>query len=153
MFKCSYCSEFSEGAKWGICSQPGLCTFCSKCKLFFKQPKASAKERSKSCKPDKCFNKRCKIVHSLSYSVSVPPASVGTSAVLTTTSSNNVAPSYHKQGSNLSKGQILHLGPLRRNSRQVHKVSPLERPALSSLVVTPVPFALHETCFSRECRF
>ena len=48
-------------------------------------------------------------------------------------------PSYDKQGSNLTKGQILHFGPLRRKSRQVH--SPLQRPASSSLVLTPVPFA------------
>ena len=29
------------------CYQPGLCTFCSKCKFCFRQSKASAKERSK----------------------------------------------------------------------------------------------------------
>ena len=61
-----------------------------------------------------------------------------------------MAPSYHKQGSSLSKGQFLHLGPLRHKSRQVHKVSPLERPASSSLVVTPVPFAPTGAMFFKE---
>ena len=57
-------------------------------------------------------------------------------------------PSYHKQGSNLSKDHFLHLGPLRRKSRQVDKVSPLGRPASSNLVVTPVPFTLTgDICF------
>ena len=59
-------------------------------------------------------------------------------------------PSYHKQGSNRSKGHILHLDPLRRKSRRGHKVSPLERPASSSLVVTPVPFALTGDMFFKE---
>ena len=57
---------------------------------------------------------------------------------------------YHKQGSNLSKGHILHLDPLRRKSRQVHKVSPLERPTSSSLVVTPVPLAPTGDMFFKE---
>ena len=54
-------------------------------------------------------------VHSLSYSVSVPPAPVGTSAVLTAKVPNMWPPGYHNQGSNLSKGQILHLGFLGEN--------------------------------------
>ena len=57
-----------------------------------------------------------------------------------------MAPSYHKQGSNLSLG---HLGPLRRKSRQVHKVSPLERPA-SLTLVTSVPFAPTGDMFFKE---
>ena len=89
-------------------------TFCSKCKFCFKQPEASAKERSKSsCKPDKCFNKRCKLCSSFSYSVSVPPAPVRMSAVSTAKVPTMWPPSYHKQGSNLLKGHILYLGPLR----------------------------------------
>ena len=89
-------------------------------------------------------------VHSFNYSVPVPPAPVRTSAVSTAKVPTMWPPSYHKQGSNLSKGHILHLGPLRRKSRQVHKVSPLERPSSSSLVVTPVPFAPTGDMFFKE---
>ena len=51
--------------------------------------------------------------HSLTYSVSVPPTPVRTSAVSTATVPSMWPPSYHKQGSNLSKDYFLHLGPLR----------------------------------------
>ena len=116
-------------------------TFCSICKFCFKQPEASAKERSKSsCKPDKCFNRRCKLCSQSQLLSVCTPSPVKTSAV-SIAKVPTMWQCYHKQGSNLSKGLILHLGPLRRKSRQVHKVSPLERPASTSLVVTPVPFA------------
>ena len=82
--------------------------------------------------------------------MSVPPVPVRTSAVSTAKAPTMWPPSYHKQGSNLSEGQILHLGPLRRKSRQVHKVSPLQRPASSSLVMTPVPFAPTGDMFFKE---
>ena len=89
-------------------------------------------------------------VYSLSYSVPIPPAPVRTSAVSTAKIPTMWPPSYHKQGSNLSKGHILYLGYLRRKSRQVHKVSHLERPVFSSLVVTPVPFAPTADMFFKE---
>ena len=87
--------------------------------------------------------------------MSVPPAPVRTSAVSTAKVPTMWPLSYHKQGSNLLKGHILHLGPLRRKSRQVHKVSPLERSASSSLVATlylciSVSFA---PTASRKCLF
>ena len=50
-------------------------------------------------------------IHSLTYSVSVPPAPVRMSAVSTATVPTMWPPSYHKQGSNLSKDDFLHLGP------------------------------------------
>ena len=71
--------------------------------------------------------------------MSVHPAPVRRSSVSTAKVQTMWPPSYHKQGSNLSEGQILHLGPLRQNSRQVHKVSPLETSASSSTVLTTVP--------------
>ena len=83
--------------------------------------------------------------------MSVPPTPVRTSAVSTAKVPTMWPPSYHKQGSSLSKDQFLQLGPLRHKSRQVHKVSPLERPASSSLVVTlVVPFAPTGAMFFKE---
>ena len=95
------------------------------------------------------FNKRCKLC-SQSQLFIVPPAPVRMSATSTAKVPTMWPPSYHKQGSNRSKGHILHLGPLMRKSRRGHKVSPVERPASSSLVVTPVPFALTGDMFFKE---